>query len=548
MNKLDTMSPFTDRTESVENQRRQFALEALSKLTRQFAENPNFNRLANMFLLTILGQFGVRGAVLSMTTDSECPNENKDFSIGQIRMKDKIASMLQSKEIQELFLMQQSMFSLIGFNDSRLSVHATDQFKESGIELLIPMVYGNRLLGIIGLGGTVGDRKLLPTDLEMLCTLVDSVVPLLMNSLLFQEISGIGQRHLEVLNSIYHGIFVFDKAKQLKGVNESALQILGQLQGRTLKEQSILGQRFDHVFNELVFPNWLHHLADIDAVGKSVLKKKLVARGVNGDHVFNVYLTRLKVDSASSTSETVLTLDDITTQRDSETRLIELEKLAVRGELTAAIAHDLNNFIGMILGGIQLTQFAIEQSKFDKAIGYLSRLTESAMSMERFTASMTDSSRLNAQRSSCNLNNLVTDVLNFTLVQPQFRGIRIITTLCDDLPNIELDESQISQVLLNLLNNASDAVNEGGNIPKQIHIETLLHSEDIELIVSDNGSGMSNETKSKLFKTRQTTKSTGHGFGLVNCSHIIADHGGTISGQSELGIGSSFTITLPVGR
>jgi C4-dicarboxylate-specific signal transduction histidine kinase len=104
----------------------------------------------------------------------------------------------------------------------------------------------------------------------------------------------------------------------------------------------------------------------------------------------------------------------------------------------------------------------------------------------------------------------------------------------------------VTQLLLNFLNNASDAIKESGRADGKITIRTLHDKEDAVLIISDNGVGIEPGVKEKLFKSKLTTKEKGHGFGLVACNKIIEDHGGRIETDTQISRGTTFTIRLPI--
>jgi two-component system NtrC family sensor kinase len=118
-----------------------------------------------------------------------------------------------------------------------------------------------------------------------------------------------------------------------------------------------------------------------------------------------------------------------------------------------------------------------------------------------------------------------------------------------------MDVGQIQQVLLNLLNNASDAIEDRAagdavdpaEFKREIEIKAWFDEAREKLMVSirDNGTGMAAEILSKIFNLHYTTKKGGHGLGLYNCKAIVEQHGGTLTAESKLGEGTIFTVTLP---
>jgi signal transduction histidine kinase len=225
--------------------------------------------------------------------------------------------------------------------------------------------------------------------------------------------------------------------------------------------------------------------------------------------------------------------------------MIDLELLAERGAMAASIAHELNNYLGMILGGVQLTQIAVARANMERAAQCLDRLCECAAQMERFTAGLMDRGRLDTRREETDLNAVITDVISFATAQRRFKRIKFDLRIEADLPKCEIDREQITQVLLNLINNAADAITETGRTDGRISVETAADADAVTMTVADNGPGMTPEVQAKLFREQLTTKPTGHGYGLVTCAAIIANHQGTVDVRSAPGHGTAMTIRIP---
>jgi len=109
-----------------------------------------------------------------------------------------------------------------------------------------------------------------------------------------------------------------------------------------------------------------------------------------------------------------------------------------------------------------------------------------------------------------------------------------------------MDTDQISQLLLNLLNNAADAIEEGEKDEGRILVKTVKEGNIVNLSVSDNGVGIEPDIKDKLFKTHLTTKINRHGYGLVTCAVISENHDAYVEIDSEPGQGATFSIRLPI--
>lgn len=231
------------------------------------------------------------------------------------------------------------------------------------------------------------------------------------------------------------------------------------------------------------------------------------------------------------------------TNKKLEMQLQHSERLAFVGELSAGIAHELNEPLGRILGFAQLVKkngSLTEQQSDD-----IDRIVKASLyTREIIKKLMLFSRQMPRQINRVDLNTLVTNILYFIDMRFQSRGIEIVERLDPRLPIIEADSVQISQVLVNLITNAIHAMPKGGKIT----ITTKRKNTDVCLMVSDTGSGMTSEVKRKMFEPFYTTKPVGQGtgLGLAVVQGIVAEHRGKIQVSSVLGKGSKFEIVLPM--
>jgi signal transduction histidine kinase len=209
-------------------------------------------------------------------------------------------------------------------------------------------------------------------------------------------------------------------------------------------------------------------------------------------------------------------------------QLQHVERLAFVGELSAGIAHELNEPLARILGFAQLikkTGNLSEQQAED-----IERIVKASLyTREIIKKLMIFSRQMPRQITSVNLNDIVANILYFIDVRFQSRGVKVIQHLDENLRSIEADEVQMSQVLVNLITNAIHAMPKGGDVT----ISTRNKDKYVSLVVKDTGTGM--------------TKEVGHGtgLGLSVVQGIIDSHKGKISVTSTPGKGSRFEIILP---
>lgn len=225
---------------------------------------------------------------------------------------------------------------------------------------------------------------------------------------------------------------------------------------------------------------------------------------------------------------------------------LQLEKMATRGQMSAEIGHELNNYLGVVVANFQLMNLRLKKGVTEGLDRFTESIQDHLDKISRFTKGLMDYSSLQqATFAKADLNQLLQRVMEFLQPQKRFRQISIDTAFAPGALEAEVDQGLIEQVLYNLLNNAADALAEA--TVKKIEIGTARLSDDmIRLTVRDYGGGIPEEQCKKLFKEKFTTKQSGHGIGLVVCKNIIDKHNGRISVDSVPGQETIFTIDLPV--
>ena len=226
-------------------------------------------------------------------------------------------------------------------------------------------------------------------------------------------------------------------------------------------------------------------------------------------------------------------------------QLRHADRLATIGQLAAGVAHELNEPLGSILGFAQLAsknpdipdQVSQDIDKIIAASLHGREVIKKLMLFARQTP---------PQKQSVNLNSVIEDGLFFFQSRCAKAGIRLVRDFGPDLSSIVADQSQLSQVLINLVVNAIQAMPEGGRLT----IRTESYDDGLRLVVEDTGMGMDETTLEKLFIPFFTTKDVneGTGLGLSVVHGIVTSHGGSVSVESEVGKGSRFSVQLPLNQ
>ncbi len=329
------------------------------------------------------------------------------------------------------------------------------------------------------------------------------------------------------------------------------------------KEISVVGE----AFNEL-----------IDALNKQTRRTKKFQREL---FELNESLEEQIVNRTSMLKKSNRKLQEINKSlKETQTQLSQSEKMASVGQLAAGVAHEINNPIGFVKSNVEslqgyndsfaeilhcLQQFiasddVFERRKLNQKIQSLltehdinfiledsiELIKESKYGLERVSdivSGMKAFSRAdNDNKQWFNINNCIETTLKMVSNQLKYH-CEISTQLDANIPNIKINVGKIIQVLTNLLVNAGQAIVENGKIA----VKSSMNNGFVEIAITDNGSGISKENIAQLFDPFFTTKPEGEGTGLglsISFS-IIREHGGEILVNSEIGVGTCFTLRLP---
>lgn len=224
----------------------------------------------------------------------------------------------------------------------------------------------------------------------------------------------------------------------------------------------------------------------------------------------------------------------------------QADKLAALGTLSAGIAHEINNPIGIITSRVEVMMLEAEE---DGLPAEVRKDLEVILRHARRVAAITQGLLSFARQSSgtrgvVNLNQVAEEIVQLARKDMSRARVEVTLKLAEPMPTFVADANAIGQVLLNLLTNARGAMPDGGEIT--IETSHLLPARSVRLTVRDTGSGIPPEILPKIFDPFFTTKAEGTGLGLSISHGIVHDHNGTLDVRSEVGKGSSFTLTFPL--
>ena len=227
--------------------------------------------------------------------------------------------------------------------------------------------------------------------------------------------------------------------------------------------------------------------------------------------------------------------------------LLKANKTAATGALSASIAHELNQPLGASNLNIQFLKMNLEKGVINPELGkeVLDSLEEdnkrAAAIVKSLRSIFTD---VDSNAEEVQLGSLIDKVLDIVKPELKSKNIQIQLQVGDELL-VKVNSPEIEQVILNLLNNAIQALANTGTLQRRIVINATKSGQFIQLSVSDNGAGVPVEFKSQLFELLSTTKQTGMGLGLWLCKHIVTRYGGSIRYEDSLEGGATFVVELP---
>jgi two-component system, NtrC family, sensor kinase len=234
---------------------------------------------------------------------------------------------------------------------------------------------------------------------------------------------------------------------------------------------------------------------------------------------------------------------DITKDINVQKAMMQQEKLASVGRLSAGVAHEINNPLTTILTTAMLILEDLDPQ--DPNYQELETITKETLRCRKIVTSLLDFARQSTPaRKSCNINNVVNESVVLTNKQAAFKDLALIYKPGADIPPVQLDKGQIQQSVINLIINAVEATDAGGTISIATTYRPEL--ETIEIAVSDTGEGISETDLVRIFDPFYTTKDSGNGLGLAITHGIIEQHDGVIDVESQAGRGTTFTIKLPI--
>jgi signal transduction histidine kinase/NAD-dependent dihydropyrimidine dehydrogenase PreA subunit len=228
----------------------------------------------------------------------------------------------------------------------------------------------------------------------------------------------------------------------------------------------------------------------------------------------------------------------------TQKQLLRSERLASMGQLSAGIAHELNNPLGTIL---LYSHMLMREVKDDQGQEDLKLIVSEATRCKDIVRGLLDFARKSrVSKAPARIDQILDEVVTIARPRSVESNVNVLTEVEADLPVLMIDHIQLRQALVNLVMNAVDSMPDGGTL--RMSVRSACNGDDIRIEIADTGCGIPPENLSRLFTPFFTTKAMGKGtgLGLAITYGVVKMHSGDITVDSELGRGTTFTIRLPI--
>lgn len=354
-----------------------------------------------------------------------------------------------------------------------------------------------------------------------------------------------------ILQSLNEMLFVIDETGSIQMANSIATNILGHSDFTTFKISDILEQENGETVD-------FKALKNIIEVGGSVKETQMLCKK-NDQESIPVLVTGSFVKGSSGLESNILLSCQnakdsklLRELKDKQNQVIQAAKLSSIGEMSAGIAHEINNPLFITSGFIQrvISKFKKQETvHYDEVKSSLDFAVDGCKRIQTIVKHMLQLVRESDQvMVSLSFNEIINSALTFLSEQLKLKSIKVEKELEEQDAQVVADRVKLEQVFINLINNARDAIEErhglkGGTIT----VKTRLEDSFLICEIADNGIGMDEKTKAKVFDAFFTTKKSGKGTGLGGSItyEIIKEHKGIIKCQSEPNVGTTFSIYLP---
>lgn len=348
-----------------------------------------------------------------------------------------------------------------------------------------------------------------------------------LKSLAEQRAENVESYNENILQCVTSGVMTFDKECRLTTINRAAEEMLGMERGQEL------GKSCGKLFNDSGVQNAV--LATLEKKAPSARMEAMLERP--SGTLWLGYNTAVLTDGHGSALGVILSFSDLTEVKRLQEQMELRERLTALGEMSAGIAHELRNPMAVISGYLNLLTKKADPAGRET----IRNITKEINGMNRIIGDLLTFARpASLNRVKVNIKEMLEGCLA-TVLQASGTGLRVETAVNIEAVTASVDEVLMRQAFTNLIQNAVEAMPEGGTLTIKVE-----KTKELKIMIHDTGAGVPEENMKKIFLPFFTTKDRGVGLGLALVHKIILSHGGRIEAESDEK-GTTFTVILPKG-
>jgi two-component system, NtrC family, sensor histidine kinase AtoS len=343
-----------------------------------------------------------------------------------------------------------------------------------------------------------------------------------------QRAENVESYNENILHCVTSGVITFDTSCRITTINRAAEEILN------IRRDRMLGRTCQDLFEEGEITSAVRAALD----GRLPSARMEARLGDANSRVWIGYNTTILTDRHDKPIGVILSFSDLTEVKRLQEQMELRERLSALGEMSAGIAHELRNPMAVITGYLNLMSKKADQAGQD----VIRKIADEISGMNRIIGDLLTFARpASLNRVPVNLKELI-ETSVATVMQATDADHRVATMIALDPGTVRIDEGLMRQALTNLIQNAVEAMTEGGTLS----VSGSARQNEFIVAIKDTGSGIPQDRIKKIFLPFFTTKDKGVGMGLALAHKIISTHGGRIEVESTEGKGSTFTVTLPI--
>jgi PAS domain S-box-containing protein len=436
-------------------------------------------------------------------------------------------------------------------DDATLSPFSQDPYvreRRTRSILCLPLLNQGKLIGALYLENNLAPRVFAPARIAVLKLLTSQAATALENTKLYRDLAEREAKIRRLVDANIIGVYVADKNGRIIEANDAFLRMIGyeredldQLNWRSLTPREWLELEERNSWPEY------QRTGSLPPYEKEYFRK-------DGGRV-RVLIAAAKLEQGRE--EGVAFVLDLSEReraqsalREAQAQLAHANRLETMGQMTASIAHEVNQPVAAMLTNAQaalrwLDRPVPDLDEVKQALGRIVRDGTRAGAVVQRIRNLTKKAATRVER--IDINEAALEVIEISQSQAIKNGVALNTELAEGLPPIAADRVQLQQVILNLIVNAIEAMGAMSEGPRELRVATArTRAGEIMVSVSDSGPGLAPEAVGRLFDAFYTTKADGLGMGLSICRSIIDGHGGRLWGSANAPRGAVFQFTLPI--